>query len=320
MTLRRVTPSPDDSAAPQTVPRAAQSPWVVFGLIALLCAIWSSTWLVLKWGLRDLPPFASSGLRFGFAGCVMAALAPWLGRREGGGRPTLRLVLWAGLGQFALSYGIVYWAEQRLSSGVVSVLWAVFPLMVAGLSVFTLPEERLVRRQWAGFVLAFVGVAVLFVTDLADAGAGAIPAGLVLLGSPLVSAFATVQIKKHGRGVSSVALNRNAMLLSGVVLGLGSLVFEAGREFAFTPRAWATIVYLALVGTCLAFGVYLWLMRWIPAYRLSLISYVTPALALLLGAWLDDERVTAWTVVGTGTIFAGVAVAAWRRRPGRKPR
>ena len=302
-----------DAAQPSAAARLAHSPVVAFALVALLCVIWGSTWLVIKFGLDDLPTFTGAAARFSFAALVMGLLAPCLRRLEGGDAPSLALSMSAGFGQFSIAYGIVYWAEARLPSGLVSVIWAVFPLMLAAISHLTLPGERLTRRQWLGFVFAFAGIVTLFSTDVRQVGPDALPAGIVLLGSPLICAVSTIYIKRHGAGVSSVLLNRNGMAIGAAGLVVTAILLEKDEPAVWSQGAILSVLYLALFGTCLAFGVYLWLMRWVPAYQLSLIAYVSPMFALLLGTGVRGEPFDGETLVGSGCILAGVFVAGMRR-------
>src|SRR5688572_23155281 len=123
--------------------------------MAVVCLIWGSTWLVIKIGLRDVPPFTGAALRFLIAGLCMAALVPLLSRREGGGRPPFVVVLTQGLFQFALNYGLVYVAETAIPSGLVAVLWSVFPLFVGLAGHYVLKTELLAGVQWLGLLLAF---------------------------------------------------------------------------------------------------------------------------------------------------------------------
>src|SRR5688572_8667979 len=116
--------------------------------MALLCLVWGSTWLAIKFGLRDVPPFTGAAVRFMVAGVCMAAVAGLLGGREGGGRAPAIVVLAQGLFQFALNYGLVYVGETIIPSGLVSVLWSVFPLFVALAGHFILKTEFLSGAQW----------------------------------------------------------------------------------------------------------------------------------------------------------------------------
>jgi drug/metabolite transporter (DMT)-like permease len=287
-------------------PTRAPSKAVINLSLALLCLLWGSTWIVIKAGLRDLPPFTSGAARFVVAGAAMSVLAATLGRREGGARPPMWLWITLGVCNFAASYGIVYRTETVLPSGLVSLLWGVFPLLMALSSHLFLPSERLHGVQWLGFVLGFAGLAVLFLTDLREFGPAGIPAALFLFVSPLVSVVGNTAVKARGGGVNSLALNRNAMLLGAALLCVLAASLESDLEARWTPRALASVAYLALAGTALTFGLYFWLLRFVDAHKMGLIAYVTPAIALLLGKAVDDEPVTRHTLAGAGCILAGV--------------
>lgn len=280
--------------------------------VAILCAIWGSTWLVIKTGLRDLPVLSSAAARFTLAAAVMALLAPVLHRREGGRRPSRWLVLGQGTFNFAISYGIVYAAETVIPSGLASVLWAVFPLMTAVLGHAVLPGERLRLRQWAGLVLSFGGVAVLFVTDLRAIGPEALTAGALLLLSPLSAAIGQVIIKRHGREVSATLLNRDGMLLGALLLWLVAVPLDTAAPVTLTVPAIGSVLYLAIVGTVVTFGLYYWLLRYVASSRLALIAYVTPAIALWLGWAVGDEPLAGTTVMGTALVLLGIAATLRR--------
>ena len=286
--------------------------------VVVMCLVWGSTWVVIAEGLDDLPPFTSAAVRFAVAAVVMALAAHLLDGREGGTPPPRHLVLAQGTLNFAASYGIVYWTETRLPSGLVSVLWAVFPMMMAAVGHgLRLPGEHLHGRQWLGMAVGFVGVAVLFRTDLARIeGAGVV--GLVLLLSPLVSAVGTGLVKRDGQGVNSMLLNRNGMLLGALLLGALALALEHDAPARWTPRAIGSIAYLSLMGTCLTFGLYYWAMRYAPAYQLSLIAYVTPVIALALGSWVRGERVTPGLLGGGALVLAGVGLVMLGRQRARR--
>lgn len=287
-------------------------PWVTGAVIALLSTIWGSTYFVIRAGLADLPPFTAAAMRFGLASVLMAVLARLLAGREGGARPTWSMSAILGLLYFACSYGIVYRVETILPSGLVSALWAVFPMMVAACGHWFLPGERLRPRQWGGFVIGFCGVALLFVTDLTYLGPGAIPAGLVLLLSPALSALSQTYIKRHGAAVSSLLLNRNGLAIGALALAAAAAASERHLPVRWTPQAIGSVLYLAVIGTTVTFGLYFWAMRHAPAYRLSVISYLTPALALTLGAVAGDEPVGAHTGAGVAMIIGGVGMVMLR--------
>ena len=299
----------NDSSLTQR-PRA----WTTDAVIAVLSTIWGSTYFVIRTGLQDLPPFTSAAVRFAIACALMTVLAWLFASREGGGKPSWSLSLVTGLCNFGASYGIVYWSETILPSGLVSVLWAVFPMMAAVCAHWFIPGERLRLGQWLGFLVGFGGVVLLFYTDVADVGPQAISAGLVLLLSPLLVALGQTHVKRHGAAVSSLLLNRNGMAISALVLATAALVSERDVPVQWTAQAVASVLYLAVIGTCVTFGLFFWALRYAPVYRLSVISYLTPVLALTLGAVAGGEPVGPQTVVGVALILAGVGLVMLKRK------
>ncbi|MBL8897243.1 MAG: DMT family transporter [Planctomycetes bacterium] len=289
-----------------TTPRGAPA------VVALLCLIWGSTWLVIQGGLRDLPPLTALAGRFGIAALVLLLVAPHLHRLERGERPTWREVLFHGWLCSALPLGIVYVCELVIPSGLTSLIWGVYPLLVAGLSRVLLPEEKLRASQWLGFAGAFGGLCVLFATDLRDLGANAIAMAALLLLSPLSSATGTLLLKRRSHGTSSILLNRDGLCLAAATVGLAALLFEREAPVRWTSGALASVLYMGFVATVLAFTLYYWLLRTVPANQLALISYVTPLIALGLGACFAGEPLHLHTLVGAALILGGILAA--RRR------
>lgn len=281
---------------------------VVNACIAVMCLVWGSTWLVIREGLDSIPPYTSAAARFVVAGVAMSALAVLFGKKEGGAPPATWLWIILGLTNFAASYGIVYRTETILPSGLVSLLWGVFPMLNALAAHWFLPGERLRPAQWIGFVLGFVGLGLLFVTDLQNFGPEGVPAALVLFLSPAVSTLGNILVKRHGEKTNSIVLNRNAMLLGGAVLAVVAWAAERGVQARWTPGAFWSVAYLALFGTVLAFGLYFWLLRYVDAHKMSLIAYVTPAIALTLGPLVRSEPVTRNTIAGAACILCGVVL------------
>ncbi|MCE9594704.1 MAG: EamA family transporter [Planctomycetes bacterium] len=282
--------------------------------LVALCLIWGSTWLVIADGLKSLPPLTSLAARSLVAAAVMSVAARWLLRFDRGEAPPWKLALAVGSLQLGLSYVVVYVTETELASGLTSLLWAMFPLFVAIGSHFFLAGERLRPAQVSGLVVGFVGVGVLVFKVLGAIDRTAILFGLLLLTSPLISTVSTIVAKRHSARVSSVLLNRNALVVAATLHLLLALVFEHDAHADWTPRAITSVLYLAVFGTAIAFGLYFWLLRTIPANQMSLISYVNPAVALFLGWSVGKEPVTAWTLAGSGLILAGVFLVVRARR------
>jgi len=286
-------------------------------VLAALIAIWGSTWAAIRIGLQGIPPFTGVALRFALAAALLALLArarriPW--QR---GRRLHRLWLVETLFGFCISYGVVYWAEQWVPSGLGSVLFATFPLFVALFAHFALPDEPLTALAVAGVLVGFGGVAVLYSQDLAALGGPEVARGAILfLLSPMAAAVGHVWVKKWGEGIHPVNLTIVPMGATGVLMGLIALALEGDRPLVFDARSLGALVYLAVFGSAVTFTLYYWVLARIRATRLSLITYGIPVVALAIGALALGEPITTRTVVGTALVVLGVALATAERGGG----
>lgn len=288
---------------------------VVWSLYAILVLVWSSTWVSIKIGLDDLPPLFGAGIRFALAGIVLLAGAAAVKRSIT--QTDWRLAALLGALPFATTYGLIYWAEQYVPSGLAAVLFGVLPLYVALLASVLLPQEPLRPRLVAGIGIAIAGLALAFreSLDLGDAELAGLAAGAVVV-SPIMSAIGNVAIKLRGAKTDAVVLNGHAMLLAGVLLLALSAPLEDWGETAWSAEAIGSIAYLALAGTAFTFVTLTVLLRELPAVTISFISVLLPFGALAFGALLEDEQITGAVVAGAALVAAGIAVAQW---PARRP-
>jgi len=272
--------------------------------------IWGTTWAAIRVGLEGIPPFTGAFLRFALAASVLLLLAPRFGANLSGDARTWRTWILSGLLTFTISYGVVYWAEQWVPSGLAAILFATFPLLTALFALVLLPGERLRPPMLAGIALGLIGIIVIFSEDLSKLGGeNVLFASIVFMLSPIASALGSVLVKRWGAGIHPVAMTAVPMAIGGALLGCVALVVERDAVLHFTPATVGSIVYLAFVGTALAFTVYFWLLSHFSATKLSLITYGTPVVAVLLGTVAMGERMTPQVLVGAGIVIAGVALA-----------
>ena len=289
---------------------------VTHGVLALLVLIWGTTWAAIRVGLEGLPPFTGVAVRFAIAAAVLLAVAFWRGWPLGSGPATHGLWLVNALLSFSVSYGVVYWAEQWVPSGLAAVLFSTFPLFVAIMAHFLLPGERLRAASFAGIVLGFVGVLVIFSEDLPSlSGTPLRLAAVVFLVSPLVSALANVIIKRYGAGLHPISLTAVPMAMTAGIMGILAALVERGRGIALDPASTAALLYLSILGTALTFFLYFWLLDHLPATRLSLITYGVPVVAVTVGSLFLDEPFTGRILVGALLVLTGVAMAVRFGRP-----
>jgi len=314
---------PPVSAAPAPDPhrRGRLANYATLGLLTL---IWGTTWAAIRLGLRGIPPFTGVALRFAIGAAALFAVARALGvRLRGAAAPApdasaaasrrsspWRVWLVNGLMTFFIPYGVLYWAEQWVPSGLAAVLFATSPLWVALAAHLALPAERLRAATAAGVLLGFAGVAVIFSEDLRALGGPRVAgAAALLLLAPLTSAVGVVAVKRWAAGMHPLAIVAMPMALTAVAMGCVALATEAGQPVRLAGLPLAALLYLALCGSALSFTLYFWLLGRLPATTLSLINYLTPIVALLIGGTALGESFTARTLAGSALVVGGVAVA-----------
>jgi drug/metabolite transporter (DMT)-like permease len=281
--------------------------------LAAVYVIWSSTYLVMKLAVRELPPLLMGGLRFTLAGVILLGLA----RRRGAPWPSAQ-VWWTtaplGICFFVGGNGFVAIALQSLSSGAAAVVCATMPLWVAvGGALF---GERPGRREWASLGLGFIGVVVL-VGGPSLAGAPAHVALLIL--SPLSWAVGSLLSRRQRAGDAADALIRPGlqMITGGLALGVIALARGERLPLDASAGAWLAFAYLTVFGSLVTFTAYGWLLRHARPVVATSYAYVNPILAVLLAAAIGGEPLGVRTLVANALIVVAVVLALRPARAGR---
>jgi drug/metabolite transporter (DMT)-like permease len=290
---------------------------VIYAMYGLLVLIWSSTWVAIKIGLEDCPPLLGAGVRFALAGLVLLVIAA-IQRRPLGTDWLLTAVL--ALAPFAFAYGLVYWGEQYVPSGLAAVLFGILPLYTALLATVLLPDEPLRAPLLVGVLIGIGGLSLAFVesVELGSAEKAALGASALAL-APLGAALGSISQKRRAGRLDAVVLNGWAMLVGGLLLLPASALSEDWGEFVWSAESVGSIAYLALFGSAIAFVTLTVLLRHISAMAMSFLAMLLPFGALLFGAALYDESITARAVAGALLVATGLGIAQWSRRSRPQP-
>lgn len=273
----------------------------------ILCGIWGSTWLFIKLGLEDLPPITFAGIRFVIACAILFVLIRARGIRLPANGRDWWLLASTGVLSFSLNYGLVFWGEQYISSGLAALLQSTLPAFGLVFAHFHLPGERMTWSKIFGVVLGVLGVAVVFSNQLAIAGGKALAGSIALVLSAMFAAYSNVLVKAHGRKLEPAILAAGQMFFGLIPLLLIGIPLE-GNPFTFrwTPIAVLSLLYLAVVGSVIAFMLYYWLVHNMDVTKSMLIALVTPVVAVVLGMVVLGEDLSWRTVAGGVMIMAGV--------------
>ena len=299
------------SEAPPTSP--AKLDWRIPAAWLTLCIVWSSTWLAIKWGLEDLPPISFAGLRFVIAVIALLAISagrvPLLPRN----RADWWLLAYTGVLMFAVNYGLLFWGELYVSSGLAAVLQTMIPIFGMVFAHWMLPDEPIQLRKLGGAILAIGGVVLICARLLEFNGILAFWGGLGIVFGGASAAFSNVLLKARKMQLAPGMMAAWQMIFGSIPLLGAGLIWE-GNPFTFhwTPLAIGCLLYLAIIGSSLTFLLLYWLMPRMSVINLQTISLITPPGAIALGWWLGGERFSGLMLLGACFVLVGVAIIFWR--------
>jgi len=284
----------------------------------ILCGIWGSTWLFIKLGLADLPPFTFAGIRFVLASLILALMIFARGVRWPRTRFDWVLIAVSGALQFALNYGLVFWGEQHISSGLAAVLQSTFPVFGFLIAHMYLPYERMTTARLIGVLLGFSGVVVIFSDQLSIAGRMALLGSVALVASAFFGSYSNVLVKAYGQKIDPQVLAAGQMICGFPPLLILGLLTE-GNPFRFhwTLMAVVSLAYLVIVGSVVAFALYYWLVRHMDVTNTMLIALVTPVVAVVLGMIVLHEKLNWRLFAGGACIIAGIGLIILQKHTSR---
>jgi len=284
-----------------------------------LCAVWSSTWLAIKIGLRDLPPISFVAIRFLIAIVVLLAVSIGRSRLLPLRRNDYAVLAITGVLMFTVNYTLLFWAELHVSSGLAAVLQATIPIFGMIFAHWMLPDEPLRLQKLAGAIVAIGGVSVICGRLLGFNGPQAFWGGVAVVFGAASAAYANVLVKARSLQLAPAMLAAWQMIFGvAPLLVLGFAVDGNPVRFHWTAMALFCLLYLAIIGSALTFLLLYWLLPRLTVAQLQSISLITPPGAVMLGWLLGGETFPVSSLLGAGFVLTGVWMI-FRKRQMREP-
>jgi len=292
-----------------TMPRPHR--WKTLLAFAILYFVWGSTFLAIRVGVREVPPLLLAGMRFFAAGILLYAWMRAAGTASPSRREWASVTLLAAL-IFLVDYGLVFWAEQRVPSGITAVMLATIPAFTALLEILILRTQKLTLRLACALVVGLVGVAVLVSRSVAFGDAPIEKSGAIALVIAAVCwSLASVLTRKLRLPESKVMSSGAQMLVGGIMLLLAATIFGEFNGFQWrtvSSGAWLALAYLTVAGSIIAFTAYIWLLHHESPTKVGTYAYVNPVIAVVLGYLLGGEALGPRTIAGTLLVLISVVV------------
>ena len=292
-------------------PTAHPRRWKALLAFAIIYLVWGSTFLAIRVGVAEVPPFLLAGMRFLIAGAVLygwvrATGTPSPTLREWGSATLLAVLIFVG------DYGLVFWAERRVPSGITAVMMATIPVFMTLSEILIMKTQRLTFRLGTALLVGIGGVVVLVSrsANFGDAavdtrGAAALIVGAIswAVGSTLTRKVALPSSKAMSSGAQMLA---GGVLLTLTAAALGE--FHGFQVQAVSLKAWLALVYLIIAGSIIAFTAYVWLIHHESPTKVGTHAYVNPVVAVVLGYLLLGEPIGPRTILGTVFVLVSVVV------------
>jgi drug/metabolite transporter (DMT)-like permease len=290
----------------------------IVAAFATLCVVWSSTWLAIKIGLRDLPPISYAGIRFAIAIVVLLSVSIGCARLLPRSRVEYIILALTGVLMFSVNYGLLFWGELHVSSGLAAVLQATIPIFGMMFAHWMLPDEPLRWQRLVGALLAIAGVAVICARLLSFNGMMAFWGGLGIVVGAAGAAYSNVLLKQRPIQLGPAMIAAWQMIFGTVpLLVLGWMVEGNPIRFHWTTMSIFCLLYLAIIGSALTFLLLYWLLPQMQATNLQTVSLITPPGAVMLGWLLGGETFPLWSLLGAGLVLAGVWIIFRKAGPNR---
>ena len=293
-----------------------QPTWKTLSAFAIIYFVWGSTFLAIRIGVREVPPFLLASMRFLIAGLILLA---WMLAR---GEPSPTRRQWASAFAIALlifvgDYGLIFWAEQRVPSGLTAVMMATIPAFMALSEIIFLRTQRLTLRLTFALLIGLAGVAVLVSRGLNLGGAPIDAAGAITLIFASISwSVGSILTRKLPLPPSKVMSSGAQMFTGGILLALtASMLGEFHRFYpaSVSRGAWLSLAYLIVAGSIIAFTAYVWLIHRESPTKVGTYAYVNPVVAVLIGYFLAGEPLGPRTILGTLLILLSIIVITTTR-------
>lgn len=272
----------------------------------MLCLIWGSTWLAIRYGLESLTPIFSAGVRFTLASVFIWILMKIQGVSVQKDKVSVRLYLLMGFFSFVIPFGLVYWAEQFVPSGIASVLFAVYPFFVVIFSYIRMPLEKIGFYKIFGTILGFSGIVIIFSNSFTGDITYYIVGMIAVVASGIMQAWIAVSIKKFGHHLHPLSMNFVPMVIAGISMVAIGFLFEDLSKNSIDQNAVLSLLYLSFFGSVITFTSFYWLIKRVNLVILSLVAFITPIVALILGFIFYDENLSTNHFIGSAFVLTGV--------------
>jgi len=274
-------------------------------LYTIISFCWGITWLFLKINVTHMPILWGLSFRFIIAGTIFWLIYFLQKNRVKLTSQTRSIYIVYTLFNYTLCYYLTYWGAQYIYSNLGSILYSLSPITIAIMAHFFIPDDKLNRKKILSMLIGFIGTILLLYNGNSFGGEKAFIGISAILLAIIIGCWPTIYIKKQGVKVDSIHLNAVGLSISGLIILIMAILFENGSIIEINPTNLFSLLFLAIPGTVVTWGIYIWLLNHLPASQLSYVAFFPPIIAIISGWIFLNEALSLISLLGASLIIFG---------------
>ena len=277
----------------------------IITLYTIISFCWGITWLFLKINVTQMPILWGLSLRFIIAGIIFWFIY-FLKKDKVKFNPQIQSIyIVYTLFNYTFCYYLTYWGAQYIYSNLGSILYSLSPITIAIMAHFVIPDDKLNKKKIMSMMIGFIGTILLLYNGNSFGGEKVFLGISAILLAIVIGSWPTIYIKKQGIKVDPIHLNAVGLSIAGLIILLMALIFDRSSFFQISSNNILTLLFLAIPGTVVTWGIYIWLLNHLPASQLSYVAFFPPIIAIISGWLFLNETLSLISLFGATLIILG---------------
>ena len=277
----------------------------IITLYTIISFCWGITWLFLKINVTQMPILWGLSLRFIIAGIIFWFIY-FLKKDKVKFNPQIQSIyIVYTLFNYTFCYYLTYWGAQYIYSNLGSILYSLSPITIAIMAHFFIPDDKLNKNKIMSMMIGFIGTILLLYNGNSFGGEKVFLGISAILLAIVIGSWPTIYIKKQGIKVDPIHLNAVGLSIAGLIILLMALIFDGSSFFQISSNNILTLLFLAIPGTVVTWGIYIWLLNHLPASQLSYVAFFPPIIAIISGWLFLNETLSLISLFGATLIILG---------------
>jgi drug/metabolite transporter (DMT)-like permease len=284
---------------------------LAYTALAVVCVLWGTTFLGIRIGVMDIPPFLFAAMRLTIAGLLLTLIMLFVMKVKLPSKDVILVQALGGFSLFTLGNGLIGVAEIYISSGITAIVCAMIPIWVTLINLGTSEDERPTLPVFLGLAIGLSGIVMMFGDNVGELSNSSYVWSIVLIFVANMGwSVGSVWIKRKNAGTNNNTFMDAGlqMLFGGLFLFIGSIVFDDYSTIRWTASSLWALGYLIVFGSIIAFACFSYALKKLPVTIVSLYAYINPIVAVLLGTLILGEKFNLRIAIAMLVTVAGIYI------------